>query len=242
MKPRSVGIVAGGGGPLGSASVLRDVLAECQRQYGSWRSYEYPCINFYSFPYSEVLLVHNNSSSIPSRELSFSIQQLKLIGMEIIVIPCFTMSSYLTYRNYGVELIEMGTVIQHYLEKNNLENPLILASERTRLAEYCDKFFACRYPNTLIQQELNFLLEAALQGKRVDLTPLLNKLPNVPIVCASTVLNAQSEETNDPRLLNANKILAQYIVTRSYEGELGNENLAHTESKERYIANCLSSH
>jgi|GEM_PF-4727065 len=219
MKPRPIGIVAGGGGPIGSSSVLREIISECQRQYGSWRSYEYPCINFYSFPYSEMMLVHNNSSSIPSRELSYCVQQLKLVGMEIIVVPCFTMSSYLTYRQYGIELIEMGTMMRSYMEKNNIKNPLVLCSERTRISGYCDKNFECHYPNEKIQKELALLIEEALQGKKVDIRPLLDQLPDVPILCAMTTISAQlAEEVTDPRWINPSKLLAQYVVYRSYEG------------------------
>jgi aspartate/glutamate racemase len=223
MKPRSIGIIAGGGGPIGSLSVLRDIIAVCQRQYGSWHSYEYPCINFYSYPYSEMLLIHNNNSSIPSRELSYCIQQLKLIGMEIIVVPCFTLSSYLTYRNYGIELIEMGTMLFHYLEKNNIKNPLVICSERTRKSGYCNKYFECHYPDEHLQKEISLLSEKALKGESVDLSPILNKLPNEPIVCAATVLNAQMKPIDDLRLINTNKLLAEFVVYRSYEGALGTE-------------------
>lgn len=218
MKPRAIGIVAGGGGPIGSSSVLRDIIAECQRKYHSWRSYEFPCINFYSFPYSEMLLT-NNSCSIPSRELSYCIQQLKLIGMEIVVIPCFTVSSYLTYRNYGIELIEMGTMLSQYLENNNIKNPLVLCSERTRKSGYCNRNFECHYPNDTTQMELNSLIEQALKGEKVNIQPILDTLPDETIICACTVLNAQTECTRDTRLINPNTLLAQYVVHRSYEGD-----------------------
>lgn len=227
MKPRSIGIVAGGGGPLGSFSVLRDIISECQRKYNSCRSYEFPCINFFSYPYSETMLP-NNPSEIPSRELSYCIQQLKLIGMEIIVVPCFTMSSYLKYRNYGVELIEAGAMMQRHLEKNKIKNPLIICSNRTRQSGYCDKYFECHYPNDSIQKEISSLIEEALTGKRINIQPLLEKLPDGPIVCAMTSLNAQMEETNDPRLINPNKLMAEYVVYRSYEGTFGSEEVLQT--------------
>ncbi len=65
MKPRAIGIVAGGGGPLGSTSILKDMISECQKKHHSWRSYEYPCINFYSYPYSETMVVDNSVASLP---------------------------------------------------------------------------------------------------------------------------------------------------------------------------------
>jgi aspartate/glutamate racemase len=219
MKPRAIGIVAGGGGPLGSSSVLQNIITECQQKYNSWRSYEFPCINFYSFPYSEMLLT-NNSCSIPSRELSYCIQQLKLVGMEIVVIPCFTMSSYLTYRNYGIELIEMGAMMHHYLEKNNIKDPLVLCTERTRKSGYCDRNFECHYPNETIQKELNCLIEHALKGEKVDMQPIVDKLPDEPIVCACTVLNGQMQPIDNIRWINPNELLAEYVVYRSYEGNL----------------------
>jgi len=218
MKLKSIGIVGGGGGPIGSASILQEIIAECQRTYGSWRSYEYPCLNFYSYPYSEMMLVRHNSSSIPSRELSYCIQQLKLMGMEIIVIPCFTMCSYLTFRKYDVELIEMAPIVQSFLKENDIKNPLILCSGRTRNSGYCDRFFECRYPNTTIQKELDMLIEEALRGEKIDISPLLFKLPYVPIVCAATALNAQMLPVKDPRLINPNRLLAQYVVQLCYEG------------------------
>lgn len=218
MKPRAIGIVAGGGGPVGSASVLQDILVECQQKYHSQRSYEFPCINFYSYPYSETLLA-NNPSSIPSRELSYCIQQLKLIGMEVIVVPCFTMSSYLTYRNYGVELIEMGTFMQLYLEKNKIKNPLVISSDRTRASGYCNKFFDCHYPDDDLQQEISPLIEAALRGEKISVHALMDLLPDTPILCAMTVVNAQIGEVDDSRWINPNKLVAKYVVHRSYEGE-----------------------
>ncbi len=222
MSPRPIGIIAGGGGPIGSTFVLREIIAECQRKYGSWRSYEFPCINFYSFPYSEMVLVQNNNSSIPSRELSFCIQQLKLIGMEIIVVPCFTMSSYLTYRSYGVELIEMGTLMRSYLEEKNIRNPLILCSERTKKSGYCDKNFDCQYPEEAFQKELNNLIELALKGEKVDIQPLLKKLPNTPVICAMTTIQAQlAREVTDPRWISPTQILAEYVVERSFEMQGG---------------------
>jgi len=222
MKPRSIGIVAGGGGPIGASFVLRKIISECQEKYSSWRSYEFPCINFYSYPYSEMLLEHN-SCIIPSRELSFCIHQLKLLGMEIIVLPCFTMGSYLTYRNYGIELIEMGPVMKDHLEKNSIKNPLVLCSERTRKSEYCNKHFECHYPSDFIQNELSILIEKALRGEKIDMRPLLDRLPEVPILCAMTTLNAQlEEEVLDPRWIDSTQLLAQYVVKRSYEESLGN--------------------
>lgn len=222
MKPRPIGIVSGGGGPIGSVSILRDIVTECQKKYGSARSYEYPCVNFYSYPYSEMLLVNNNSSGIPSRELAYCIQQLKLIGMEIIVVPCFTMGSYLTYRNYGVELIEMGPIMQQYLKKNAISNPMVLCSERTRKSNYCDRYFSCQYPTESLQKEVSFFLEEALKGEKINIKPLLDKLPkDVPIVCAATTLNAQMEDMDHPRLINPNKVLVQHVVQRSYEGTFG---------------------
>lgn len=224
MKPRPIGIVAGGGNPIGSTSVLQNMISECQRKYNSWRSYEFPCINFFSFPYSEMLLTRNDCT-IPSRELSYCIQQLKLVGMEIVVIPCFTVSSYLTYRNYGIELIEMGTMMHHHLEKNNIQYPLVLCSERTRRSGYCDRNFACHYPTEAIQKELNALLEQALQGKKINVQPILDQLPDGPIVCAGTVLNAQMLPIDDPRWINSNQVLAEYVIHRSYEGDLENQPL-----------------
>lgn len=217
MSPRSIGVVAGGGGPIGSLSILREIIAECQSQYGSWRSYEYPCINFYSFPYSEAMLV-GHSAGLPGRELGYCIQQLKFLGMEIIVIPCFTLGSYLTYRNYGVELVEMGPLMEFHLKKNKFENPLVICSERTRRSGYCDKYFQCHYPDISIQQEINGLIDTALKGEKVDLRPILRRLPDVPILCAMTTLNAQMvPESDDTRWINPNHILAQYVVQRSYE-------------------------
>jgi hypothetical protein len=144
--------------------------------------------------------------------------------MEIIVVPCFTMSSYLTYRQYGIELIEMGTMMRAYLEKNNIKNPLVLCSDRTRKSGYCDKNFECHYPNDLIQKELGNLIETALKGEKVDIQPLLNKLPNVPIMCAMTTINAQlARDVDDLRWINPSKILAQYVVYRSYEGKIDDQ-------------------
>lgn len=238
MKPRPIGIVAGGGGPIGACSVLRDIISECQTHYGSWRSFEYPCINFYSFPYSETLLVNHNTSSLPSRELSYSIQQLKLIGMEIVVVPCFTMGSYLTYRNYGIELIEMGSLMRVYLEKHSISNPLVLCSERTRQSGYCDKNFPCHYPTDSAQKELNNLIEKALKGEKVDIQPLLNSLPNTPILCAMTTINAQlSHEVSDPRWINPNKVLAQHVVHRCFEGGYENTHPNFMESPRETVIN-----
>ncbi len=53
--------------------------------------------------------------------------------------------------------------------------------------------------------------------------PLLDKLPDGPIVCAMTTLNAQMEKNEDPRLINPNKLLAEYVIFRSYEGQFGDE-------------------
>jgi aspartate/glutamate racemase len=227
MKPRAIGIVAGGGGPMGSSSVLRDIISECQKKYNSRRSYEYPCINFHSYPYAETMLP-NNPTCIPSRELSYCIQQLKLIGMEIIVVPCFTMSSYLTYRSYGVELIETGAMMRLHLEKNKIKNPLVLCSDRTRMSGYCNQYFECHYPNDQIQREVALLIEEALTGEKIDVLPLLSKLPDVPILCAMTTLNAQMEEIDDPRWINSNKLMAEYVVYRSYEGKVDDEESLQT--------------
>lgn len=218
MKPRPIGIVGGGGGPLGSSSVLTDIIFECQRKYNSSRSYEYPCINFFSYPYSETMLP-DNPCEIPSRELSYCIQQLKLIGMEIIVVPCFTMSSYLKYRNFGVELIEAGAVVQRHLEKNSIKNPLVICSDRTKKSGYCGRYFDCHYPDDLVQSEISLLIERSLRGEQLDMKPLLDRLPEVPIICAMTTLNAQSGTIDDPRWINPNKLMAEYVVYRSYEGK-----------------------
>lgn len=57
----------------------------------------------------------------------------------------------------------------------------------------------------------------------MDIRPLLDKLLDVPILCAMTTINAQLiGEVDDPRWINPNKILAQYVVYRSYEGKFEN--------------------
>jgi len=215
MSPRSIGIVAGGGGPLGSASILQAIIKECQTQHHSCRSYEFPCIDFFSFPYSEMLLL-NNAYTLPARELSYCIQQLKVIGMDMIVIPCLTLSSYLTFENYGVELIEVGSVMGNHFKKKEINNPLILCTERARQSGYCEKHFRCRYPDREIQNELNCLIEKALLGERVSIAAILQKLPAGPIVSACTVLNAQMQPVDDPRVLFSNNLLTTYVVKRSY--------------------------
>lgn len=217
MQPRSIGIVSGAGGPIGSTCILKEIIAECQKKYGSRRSFEFPCINFFSFPYSETLLVEHNASSVPSKELSYSIQQLKLNGIDIVVVPCFTMSSYLTYRSYGVELIEVGAVLKAHLEKQRIEDPLVLCSERTRVSGYCDKHFKCHYPSAEIQKEISHLYEEAQQGNKIHVEELLAKLPDQPIICAATLLNALMEEVDDPRWINPNKLLVQHVVHRCFE-------------------------
>ncbi len=143
------------------------------------------------------------------------------------------MSSYLINRNYGVELIEMGTVVKSYLLKNNSKNPLILCSDRTRRSGYCDKHFECHYPNYKIQKKINSLIEKAIKGGKIDIYSLLNELPDASIICAETVLNARLNEINDPRWINPNKLLAQYVAYRSCEGTL-EDNLT-TQSRFRKL-------
>jgi aspartate/glutamate racemase len=220
MKPRPIGILSGGGGPIGSTFILREIISACQKQYHCCRSYDFPCINFYSFPYSEKL-AHDSSGAIAVQELGFCIQQLKLLGMEIVVIPCFTMGSYLSHRSFGVELIEMGAIMKLYLEKNEIEKPLVLCSERTRKSGYCLKHFECHYLSDLLQQELNALIQEAFKGNKIDMRPFLDRLPDVPIVCAMTTLAAQLlTPVNDPRWIDPTGLLASHVVERSYETSL----------------------
>jgi aspartate/glutamate racemase len=220
MGTRSIGIIAGGGGPLGSINFVQDIVNACQKKFNSWRSYEYPTINFYSYPYSEMFLAKNNDS-MAARELSHCIQQLRTSGMEIIVIPCFTVASYLTYRQYyPVELIEMGPVIQSYLDEYSLFEPMVICSNRTKNSKYCDRFFNCSYPSEKIQTQITLCIEQALKGEKVDLRPILDQLPDVPIVCAGLVLSAQMKKLDDPRFIDSRKILADYVVERSFKGTI----------------------
>lgn len=65
---------------------------------------------------------------------------------------------------------------------------------------------------------MSYLIELALKEEKVDIRLLLDKLPDVPILCAMTTINVQLiGEVDDPRWINPNKILAQYVVYRSYE-------------------------
>lgn len=222
-KPRSIGFVAGGGGPVSAAALFKSIIDECQSKYGACKSSDYPLINLYSYPYSQSTLTTLHSD-VPSQELTSCIQQLVLIGMQIVVIPCFTISSYLTFRNYGIELIEMGSIVGNYLQKNNIKNPLVLCTKRTKKSKYCEQFFECHYPSDAEQEELMGYFERASKGEKIDIRPFLDRVPkDMPVVCASNLLNVQIGEVDDPRWVNPNKLLVEYLVYRSYNGILEDE-------------------
>jgi hypothetical protein len=86
-----------------------------------------------------------------------------------------------------------------------------------------NKYFECHYPDASIQKEISLLIDEAFKGEQIDIQPVLDRLPDVPIVCAMTTLNAQMKEVRDPRWINPNKLMAEYIVYRSFEGSYGDE-------------------
>jgi hypothetical protein len=129
----------------------------------------------------------------------------------------------LKYRSYGVELIEAGTMMQRHLEKNKVKNLLVICSNRTKQSGYCNKYFECHYPDDSTQKEISLLIEQALKGEQINIQSVLDRLPDVPIVCAMTTLNAQMGKIDDPRWIDPNKLMAEYVVHRSYEGKYGDE-------------------
>ena len=69
------------------------------------------------------------------------------------------------------------------------------------------------------------MIEQASKRERIDIGPILDQLPDGPIVCACTVLNAQMQPRDDSRWINPNELLARYVVHRSYEGNLEDQPL-----------------
>lgn len=218
MKPRPIGLVGGIGGPLGVSTILQKIVQECKNRYLCLKSHEYPCLSLFSYPYSQLPTANFSNRTW---ELDFSVEQLKRMGAEIVVIPCFTMSSFLSHRNYGIELIEMGSVLVDFLEEKKIEHPLILCTERTRESGYCDQLFPCHYPSKEIQSKVDLLIDRARAGEQIDLKPLLSLLPGGPIVGACSLLNLQSLPHNDSRYIDPTYALAKAVVTRSFEGTLG---------------------
>lgn len=68
----------------------------------------------------------------------------------------------------------------------------------------------------------------------MDVRPLLDKLTDVPVLCEMTTINAQlAQDVDDPRWINPSKILAEYVVRRSYEGRL--EDALPYDPQKRFI-------
>ena len=216
FTPKSIGILSAAGGPVSSISIFEKIIEKCQKKYNCIRSHEYPPIHLTCYPYSELMLPKEGNEFIAISEIKSVINHMKFIGMQIVLIPCFTLSSYLKDKvYYGIHVIDIGSVLQEYINKNKIENPMIICSEKARISGCFENLFTCRFPSKEMQQKINLLIEKGLQMNKVDLQPIMDEYKNETVVCASQILNSQKEKYCEG-LLDTNDLIIDIATQLSF--------------------------
>ncbi len=147
MKPKTIGIV-GGAGPLAGALLFERVLTLANRQYDCYRDSDYPEVLVISFPFSE-MLTSKKDDALLTKELSQCLNHLRDQGAEVLGIACNTLHNFLDPKDDQDDLLHLPRLVANELTVEEI--PLVLCTTTSRKFQMHRSFFACVYPDDVIQ-------------------------------------------------------------------------------------------
>ncbi len=175
--------VLGGMGPESTAQFYKNLIRECQRQYGAKYDDDYPEIFIYSLPIPDVVKSLSNPQKTTER-LTAGIQILENAGAEIIAVPCNTVELFIPEIRKDTKIPILSIIEQTVSEikKRKYETVGLLATKMTidnKLYEnYLDKIRVVKPKNqaTITKIILNVMAGKKSRRDKNKITKIINQL------------------------------------------------------------------
>lgn len=157
MRPKSIGIL-GGAGPLAGAYLLERVVSLASSEYNCVKDADFPEIVTLSYPFSDMLSPAIDACQIQN-ELSRCLKRLEANGAHVLAIACNTLHAFL--KEEFLSLIQLPEVIAREVQN---QVPLVLCTSTSMKCALHRKYFACKFPTSLMQEKIDEIIESILAG------------------------------------------------------------------------------
>lgn len=219
MKPKVIGII-GGAGPFAGARLFERILTLSNLRYGCYRDADYPQVLLISFPFSEMLTFERNETQL-KKELNQCINLLCQLGAEVLAIACNTLHNFLDQDHEA--LIQLPRVMEKELFVEEI--PLVLCTSTSRNYNMHRKFFMCQYPEDIIQEKLDGIIDRILRGSETlaivnDLLEIIEEEASSVVVLGCTELSLFAKELSvrsKKIIIDPLDVLAEKLLERSFE-------------------------
>jgi aspartate racemase len=137
--------------------------------------------------------------------------------VSIIAIACNTLHSFLPDLPKSLQLVHLIEETGNYLEKNNIDSPLMLCSNTSAEEKVHSKFFSCRYPERAKQIEVDEIINQVLRGE--DFGKISERLDALcgdeMVVLGCTELSLLNEKAplKHKKICDPNQIVAEKICS-----------------------------
>ncbi len=215
--------VLGGMGPESTAEFYKELIRQCQLQFGSQKDEDYPEIVIYNLPIPDVL--NTLDWGLTKTALVVGLKKLESIGVDFIVIPCNTVQVFFQemQQSISVPLLNIIEETAKKVKEKNYSKIGLLATKTSIDRKLFDKVFE-KYSIELIkptsQLKIDNIILNILSGKKKfsDKKVLLEKILELQnkgadaIVLGCTDLPPLFEQNNKFKVVNSIKVLAEATI------------------------------
>jgi aspartate racemase len=230
---KKIGIL-GGSGAFGTVHLLHRIFSIATKKYNAIHDHDFPNIIIHNSPL-ESLDAEAHFTTTTYLNLLKNIKDLESIGCSTIIIACNTLHFYHTEIQKqllpSTNLVNAFDLLREYCnqQKDNEKKINILCSQNSSELQLHKKYLSpydILYPNTLVQKDLNKIIEDVIANKQNLYTTL--KLQNIInqleinttsfTIIACTELSIINYLLNKP-YIDTCDIIAEYINKITYQKE-----------------------
>lgn len=210
MSPKPIGVV-GGAGPFAGLYLLDRLFSISQSKYGCLNDKDFPLVILYSFPFSDMLSESRDETRV-REELLNALNQLKLLGAELIAIACNTLHAFLPLNDNVIALPDV-------LAKSLRDKPLVLCTKTAREKEVHKREFECSYPDNETQNEVDEIIRRTLKGDDLldELQSLINRQKEEKVLLGCTELSLYASRLKGKPLIDPLELLANKLLEESFK-------------------------
>jgi len=216
---KSIGII-GGAGPMAGVALCERIIRIANVQYKCVKDCDFPRLVLISFPFSDMLSDNIDTQRICA-ELEDCIQELKRNGAVVMAIACNTLHAFIDTAQEG--FISLPEVTKAAID--NGEIPLVLCTSTSRNKKVHSSFFPCIYPDNDTQKQVDYLIEAILQGKRPykQLSALIRAQDVRTVILGCTELSLMTQQLRTPNhvIIDPLDLVAQTLLKQFFINKLG---------------------
>jgi len=246
MIKKTIGVL-GGMGPESTAIFYKQLIKECQKQYGAKYDKDFPEIIIYNLPIPDpVSKIENSEKTI--QMMVQTINKLQSIGSEFVVMPCNT--SHYFYdevkKRINLPFINMLSETSKKVEKAGIKKVGILATNSTIKYNLYNKEFSKRNIELIVpeqQNKLNEVIYNILSGKKLQedetilrriIDDLLSKgVKAILIGCTDIPVLLNKNNYPDVLFFDSIDILAESTIKYTISGSENYESKTSTSTSKR---------